>query len=447
MLRKSILGMFLLAVLGPVGSAFAGEQDLVAWYKFDGNARDSSGNGLDGTEHGAPVYAEGRYGMAIDMDGVDDYIDCGNDSKFDITTAITISYWFTVEAFDREWNTIIAKGEGSWRSSRADLNNYMEFALSGTSGNSLYSSTPVDDGLWHHAAATFDGTTTKTYIDGVLDTTEASTGTISISGSNVFIGDNSGATGRYWNGKIDDLRIYSRALPQSEILDVMAGRTPEQAQNPSPEKEATDVPRDVVLSWTAGDCAATHTVYFGTNFEDVNDGNADVLVSEGQTNAAYDPDVLLEYGQTYYWRIDEVNAAPDYTVFEGRTWSFTTETYSYPITNLTATASAEQGNSLASYTIDNSGINEYDQHGVDLSTMWCTPSGGLPAWIQYEFDKQYRNSRDTILNCLRHRLRSRFSRAHDHGIALNPEVSGLKPVCRTSVPDAHQRKQRYYDAD
>jgi hypothetical protein len=188
-------------------------------------------------------------------------------------------------------------------------------------------------------------------------------------------------------------------------------------------------------------------VYFGTNFEDVNDGNADVLVSEGQTNAAYDPDVLLEYGQTYYWRIDEVNAAPDYTVFEGRTWSFTTETYSYPITNLTATASAEQGNSLASYTIDNSGINEYDQHGVDLSTMWCTPSGGLPAWIQYEFDKQYRNSRDTILNCLRHRLRSRFSRAHDHGIALNPEVSGLKPVCRTSVPDAHQRKQRYYDAD
>jgi len=165
------------------------------------------------------------------------------------------------------------------------------------------------------------------------------------------------------------------------------------AWNPTPEDGAAEVLRDAVLSWLPGKFAATHDVYLGATLEDVeNAGTADprgVLVSEGQTDAAFDPDGYFEYGQTYYWRVDEVNDAPDNTVYKGTVWSFTAESYAYPITGVTATASSAQLTSPAINTINGSGLDPLDQHGTDLKTMWVTP-GGLPAWIEYTFDKVYK---------------------------------------------------------
>jgi len=162
---------------------------------------------------------------------------------------------------------------------------------------------------------------------------------------------------------------------------------------PTPEDAAIEVLRDATLSWKAGAYAATHDVYFGTSFEDVDGASASdprgVLVSQGQTDTTYDPEGLLEYGQTYYWRVDEVNDLSDHNLVKGEIWSFTAETYAYPITGVTVTASAQQAASPAINTINGSGLDELDQHGTDLKTMWATP-GGLPAWIQYEFDKEYK---------------------------------------------------------
>jgi len=161
------------------------------------------------------------------------------------------------------------------------------------------------------------------------------------------------------------------------------------ASDPTPANGAEDVLHDVRLSWTAGEFAVKHDVYMGTSFEDVNTAESGTLVSQGQTDTEYTPDSVLQFGQTYYWRVDEVNGAPDYAVFRGDVWSFTTETYGYPITALTAQASAQQATSPAGRTIDGSGLNEFDQHGFDLKTMWVTP-GGLPAWIEYTFDRVYK---------------------------------------------------------
>jgi hypothetical protein len=78
----------------------------------------------------------------------------------------------------------------------------------------------------------------------------------------------------------------------------------------------------------AGDRAYKHNVYFGTVFDDVNQAStADprgVLVSENQDGTTYDPPGLLEFGQIYYWRVDEVNAPPESAVIKGDVWSFTT---------------------------------------------------------------------------------------------------------------------------
>jgi oligosaccharide reducing-end xylanase len=100
------------------------------------------------------------------------------------------------------------------------------------------------------------------------------------------------------------------------------------ASNPVPLDGARGVPTDVTLSWEEGDYAATHDVYFGTDEAEVTDANRSdsmgVLVSQDHSTTTYDPPESLEQDTTYYWRIDEVNDAPDYTIFKGEVWSFTT---------------------------------------------------------------------------------------------------------------------------
>jgi len=171
--------------------------------------------------------------------------------------------------------------------------------------------------------------------------------------------------------------------------------TPTLAKGPKPEDGAIDVPRDVVLSWTAGKFAATHDVYFGTAFDDVNDASRSnplgVLVSQGQAAATYDPPGLLEFGTTYYWRIDEVNAAPSTTIFKGDVWSFTAEPFAYPVANIIATSNGTyDADGGPEKTIDGSGLNAADEHSTEATDMWLAMPGAEPLYIQYEFDRVYK---------------------------------------------------------
>jgi len=170
------------------------------------------------------------------------------------------------------------------------------------------------------------------------------------------------------------------------------------ARVPNPADGAIYVLRDVVLSWMPGvyaDADNKHDVYFGTGFNDVNDADRTnplgVLVSQNQAPTSYSPAELLRFGQTYYWRIDEVNAPPDYTIFKGEVWSFTTEPIAYPIENITATASSS--NSAVedpNNTINGSGLDADDLHSMQGTDMWLSSSEPLGAWIEYEFDKVYK---------------------------------------------------------
>ena len=153
------------------------------------------------------------------------------------------------------------------------------------------------------------------------------------------------------------------------------------------------MPRDTTLSWKPGPFASTHDVYFGAAFADVNGASTanplGVLVSQGQTGTTCGLTGLLDFGRTYYWRVDEVNAPPDSTVFKGDVWSFTTETYGYPVRPVKATASSSFISTMGpEKTIDGSGIDANDQHSVSASQMWLSKKDQSPIWIQYEFDKR-----------------------------------------------------------
>jgi len=203
---------------------------------------------------------------------------------------------------------------------------------------SLNSSAVVNDDEWHHVAITIafetDGTndTMKVYIDGDLSK-GYETDTVNInqhSGAATDFIITLGARGTTpFDGLIDDVRIYSRALSEAEILGAMEGAEGfPYAFGPAPVDGAMLEATWASLGWRAGDFALSHDVYIGENFDDVNDGAEGTLLGNqavtslivGFLGFAY-PDGLVP-GTTYYWRIDEVNDADPNSPWKGDVWSF-----------------------------------------------------------------------------------------------------------------------------
>jgi hypothetical protein len=183
------------------------------------------------------------------------------------------------------------------------------------------------------------------------------------------------------DGTVDteDLRILMKHATGSDPVT-----------NPLPH--ASEVPLEVILSWMSPPFAQSYDVYVGTSFADVNSADRanprGVLVSRGQTATTYDPESLLEYGRTCYWRVDFVSAGPAFTVYKGSVWDFKTE--AYPIKNVTATASSSQAGWGPENTVNGSGLDMNDGHSTTSGHMWLSAANGpKPAWIQYEFDKVY----------------------------------------------------------
>ena len=315
------------------GAAHAADPTLVGWWPFDEEsgvtAFDASGNGNDGTlsDNVSFVPDGGMYGGAVLYDGTDTaHVEVSAENIS--ATAGTVMMWANLSD-PQPSQTRYFFGH----TTQPSYNNRIQLYMDGT--------TELDVGLgsahahrtdittlptetWLHVALTWDNGAYAVYLDGESIADGSYSGLADIHDI-VWIGNDGNPDSQgteAFGGMIDECRIYNRALSQEEVQVVM--RTSlgfGMASVPSPADAATDVLRDVVLGWTAGEFAATHDVYFGTSYDDVNDADQSdatgVLVSQGQTGVTYDPEGLLEYGQTYYWRIDAVNAAPDNTVFKG----------------------------------------------------------------------------------------------------------------------------------
>ena len=203
--------------------------DLVAWWEFDegsGNVvADSGPNRLDGAVIGDPSWVTGVFGGALKFDGDGDYVDLGNDPKFNMTDRITIAAWVKVDTFDCEWQAVITKGDGSWRLQRNGTKNSIEFACTGAFVpgalvGSLFGTVNVNDGQWHHVAGTYDGSKICLYVDGKLDVSSEATGSIIVNDYNVLIGANAEKPDRNFKGSIDEVRIYNYALSATEVKEI-----------------------------------------------------------------------------------------------------------------------------------------------------------------------------------------------------------------------------------
>jgi hypothetical protein len=337
MFRKMIcsVSFILLCCLILTGPARA---KLVGWWKLDevsGNiAYDSSGNGNDGTIHGNPQWVAGKIDGALQFDGSGDYVDCGNAASLDIygdDAQVTIALWVNTPNVSQVHGSLVTKGE--WSDAYSLLIKGEPRKLWAADSDTTLSADPLTNNQWYHVAVTTDGATgeVKFYIDGQLSGVRNKNATgIGQTNIPICIGREQYGAGRwYFNGTIDDVRIYDKVLTQDGIQDAMKGELYPFASQPSPADGSIYVESWVTIGWEPGDFAASHDVYLGENFDDVNEGTGDTFW--GNQNLPYFfvgfpgypyPDGLVN-GTTYYWRIDEVNEAEPNSPWKGEVWSFT----------------------------------------------------------------------------------------------------------------------------
>jgi beta-lactamase regulating signal transducer with metallopeptidase domain len=220
---------------------------LVAWWKLDEEsgdiAHDSSGSGNAGTLAGNPKWqpAGGRVGGALEFDGRGSFVRIGNETPFNVATAVSVGAWIKVHAFDRLFQTIVAKGDYSWRLARDRDRDALAFGAGPYEDKRMVrGEINVNDGKWHHVVGVGDGDNLSLYVDGVLDQAVTVRGQMRIDSTQVYIGENSEPTrgARYWNGWIDELCVFTYALSADEVKTLHAGTTPTALTAPPVSSEA-----------------------------------------------------------------------------------------------------------------------------------------------------------------------------------------------------------------
>jgi len=167
--------------------------------------------------------------QALEFDGTSDYVDMGN--VLNITGDISITFWMkTNGAWDNIWNALVCKGDNTYRVARYSTSNAIGFSLSGTDELNTSGTSAVDDSKWHHIACTYDGANKRIYVDGALETTEATTGAIDTSTQPLRIASNAQDSARAFNGSVADVRIYDAALSVGDITTLAENILPNQGR-------------------------------------------------------------------------------------------------------------------------------------------------------------------------------------------------------------------------
>ncbi|NOT57245.1 MAG: hypothetical protein HOP18_21795 [Deltaproteobacteria bacterium] len=200
---------------------------LVAAYSFGAGSgsttRDSSGWNNTGTISGATWTTSGKFGTALSFDGVNDRVTVNDATSLDLTTGMTLEAWVYPTAPMRGWRGIVQKegaGGNVYYLHANSLQNRPATGMRIGSERQLQGTTQVPLNTWTHLAATYDGATQRLYVNGVLVASRAQTGSIAGSGSPLRIGGNS-VWGEYFQGRIDEVRIYNRALTAAQITTDM----------------------------------------------------------------------------------------------------------------------------------------------------------------------------------------------------------------------------------
>jgi len=184
---------------------------LISYWKAENNVEDSFGAN-DGTWIGTEEYATGHSGQGLSLDGATDYISILDSTDFDLGQGLTISAWIKPAAIGAQMI----------------LDHSSDFRLLAYNGGRVrvYNSTTVrycgvetamTAGEWYHLAGTYDGTNLKIYSNGNLINTCPHTGDIRQTDTELLLGYKTRGGGTYFNGTLDEVMLFDRALTLTEI--------------------------------------------------------------------------------------------------------------------------------------------------------------------------------------------------------------------------------------
>ena len=171
----------------------------------------------------------GKIGRALSFDGVNDWVSVADvaASPLDLVTGMTIEAWVNPAAM-AGWETVVLKERG------AGLLSYALYAHDGApeaggfaapagyvrasaADQAVRGTVALTPGVWTHIATTYDRTSQNFYVNGVLVAMRAQAGNIAVGNGALRIGGNNAFTGEFYQGLIDEVRIYNRALSAAEI--------------------------------------------------------------------------------------------------------------------------------------------------------------------------------------------------------------------------------------
>jgi len=340
------------------------DENMILWYEFnetDGNSvSDSSGYQLHGIGHGVGAanwdQADSHDGGSISMDG-GQFIEVPEDIRQELGShELSICLWFKeawnygqsnwafgagfeITGWPVEWNMagaipalnrsdvffMVGEVPGSGECDESDSNDAIRWTtLEGASPEGWRPD-------WHHLVfiKNENDNTMSVYFDGLLadHRTDANNNTLEAWRTkfvDLRIGSHWQSEGTYV-GKMDDFRIYNKALSAEEVVLLFRGDDVATAWGANPSNGSGNVRWDATLTWQPGDYTQTtngHEIYFGTSWDDVNSASSPVA-TRNLGDEQYEPG-QMELGRTYYWRVDEVNEP---NTWKGNVWRFTVAEY------------------------------------------------------------------------------------------------------------------------
>ncbi len=187
-------------------------------------ANDSSANHNNGALLNGATWGTGHSGAAAQFDGINDYVSAGNVAALNGLTAVTVSAWVKGAVGAASPDGVIIAKDAAF-ALVVDGHKVLFGVKSGNNWSGFRSSTTsVDDGQYHFVTGVYDGTTVKVYVDGVLESSQnVPSRTLNAPTTNLQIascvgGPNCDSSGEMWQGLIDDVRVYDRALTATEIV-------------------------------------------------------------------------------------------------------------------------------------------------------------------------------------------------------------------------------------
>lgn len=198
---------------------------LVAAYGFDETTGtqvlDASGNGNHGTLANATRATLAKFGRSLSFNGSNSLVTVNDSNSLDLTNGMTISAWVYPTSWATGWKALVMKERPSGLayalSANSDLGQPAASLRIAGADRSLSAGAHLPSNTWTHLVATYDGATQRLFVNGAQVGSRAQTGTLETSASPLRIGGNTVWANEYFQGLIDEVRVYNRALSQTEI--------------------------------------------------------------------------------------------------------------------------------------------------------------------------------------------------------------------------------------